>query len=114
MRMYGYLKEPIPANKRDLIYKVMIHQTRRDGVFAYLYTEKNAVFCSFDYHYTDLEDALENWDGEVEEWFPLDDPLPGCQHDCPLPVRVKGRDTGRPQWGQYEILEDGEWKQFQP
>lgn len=114
MRMYGFLKTPYPANRRDTVYKVMIHETRREGVFAYLYTSPEALFCSFDCHYSTLEDALGDWDGEVEGWTELGDPLPGCQHDCPLPVRVKGRDRGAPQWGQYEIFEDGEWKDFTP
>ena len=114
MRMYGFLKTPYPANRQDTVYKVMIHETRREGVFAYLYTSPEALFCSFDSHYSTLEDALEDWDGEVEGWTEPGDPLPGCQHDCPLPIRVKGRDRGAPQWGQYEILENGEWKDFTP
>ncbi len=114
MRLLGTLKTPCPANQRDLIYKVMLHETRREGVYAYLYLSPDALFCSYDYHYPDLEDALENWAGEVEHWTQIDDPLPHCQHDCPLPVRVKGRAEGAPQWGKYEILENGEWKDFIP
>lgn len=116
MRMYGFLNTPRLLNRQDLIYKVMLHEIRQEGVFAYLYTRPEALFCSFDLHYTSLEDALEDWEGEIDGrgWTPLDDPLPGCQHDCPLPVRVKGRDQGAPQWGQYEILEHGKWKDFTP
>lgn len=114
MRMYGYLKEPIPANRQEMIYKVMVHQIRKEGVFVYLYTNRDALFASYDCHYSDLEDAREDWDRDVEEWIPLDDPLPACQHDCFLPVRVKGRTEGRPQWGHYEILEDGKWRDFVP
>lgn len=114
MRMIGTLKTPLPANPREMIYKVMLHETRREGVFAYLYTRPGALFGSYDCHYSDLADALEDWDGEVEGWTELDDPLPHCQHDCPLPVRVKGRAEGAPQWGRYEILEDGKWRDFSP
>ena len=105
MRMYGYLKEPYKTNKKDTIYKIMIHQIRKQGVFVYLYTSPEAVFCSFDCHYVDLEDALEDWGDAVDErgFIKIDDPLPDCQHDCILPIRVKGRDTGNPQWGKYEI-----------
>lgn len=114
MRMYGFLKNPSAANQQELVYKVMLYETQRQGTFAYLYTSPEALFCSYDYHYSSLEDALEDWEGEVERWVELGDPLPDCQHDCPLPVRVKGRDQGAPQWGQYEILENGEWKDFTP
>jgi len=27
-----------------------------------------------------------------------------------LPIRVKGRNIGRPQWEQLEILKDGKWE----
>ena len=105
MRMYGFLKNPSAANQQELVYKVMLHETRRQGTFAYLYTSPEALFCSYDYHYSSLEDALEDWEGDVERWVELGDPLP---------VRIKGRDQGAPQWGRYEILENGEWKDFTP
>lgn len=112
MRRMGRLKTPL-ANRDAFLYRVMLHETRH-GVLAYFYTSPDALFCSYDSWYPDLDAALEDWDGEVEGWEPLDAPLPGCQHDCPLPVRVKGRAEGRPQWGKYEILEDGKWRDFAP
>ena len=114
MRMYGYLKNPYKTNKKDTIYKVMIHEIKKQGTFAYLYTSRDAVFGSFDHHYPDLDNALENWDDEIDEqgWIKIDDPLPDCQHDCVLPIRVKGRNTGDPQWGQYEILVNENWVDY--
>ncbi len=114
MRMYGYLREPFKTNKKDRIYKVMLHQIKKQGVYAYLYTSRDALFCSFDYHYPDIDNARENWDDEIDEqgWIVIDDPPPGSQHDCILPIRVKGRDTGNPQWGQFEILENGQWVDY--
>lgn len=115
MRMYGYLKQPCKINDHDTdrIYKVMIHEGK-DGVFVYLYTSIDAVFCSNDHYYQDVADAREDWDSEIDErgWIQIDDPLPGCQHDSVLPIRVKGRHTGRPQWGQLEILVEGEWVDY--
>jgi len=32
MRRYAYLKEPIKTNKKDSIYKIMLYQTKKDGV----------------------------------------------------------------------------------
>lgn len=116
MRMYGFLKKPYMCNKKDTVFKVMIHEITGQGVAVYLYTHKEAMFCSFDYFYTALEDALEDWEGELDErgWLKLDDPLPGCQHDAFLPIRIKGRECGKTQCGQFEILEDGEWKAYCP
>lgn len=115
MRMYGFLKQPckINDNDKDHIYKVMIHEDK-DGVFVYLYTSIDAVFCSNDHYYKDIADALEAWDSEIDErgWIQIDDPLPDCQHDSVLPIGVKGRNTGNPQWEQLEILVEGKWVEY--
>lgn len=113
MRMYGYLKQPCKMNDTDFIHKVMIYQDKA-GVFVYLYTSIDAVFCLNDNYYADLADAREAWDSEIDErgWIPIDDPLPDCQHDSVLPIRVKGRNTDHPQWGQLEILVEGEWVEY--
>ena len=61
----------------------------------------------------DSESELISWIRD-KGWIPIDDPLPYCQHDAFLPIRVKGRDIGEPQWGQLEILENGKWKEYIP
>ena len=47
-------------------------------------------------------------------WIEMEDPLPDCQHDAFVPLRVKGRDIGKPEWGKYETLKDGKWVDFIP
>ncbi len=32
MRIYGFLKEPYMCNKKDTVYKVMIHEITEDKV----------------------------------------------------------------------------------
>jgi len=93
MRKYAILKEPIPCNKKDFIYKIMLYQTKKD-----------------------VESVYEDWNDEIDErgWIDIDDPLPDCQHDAFLPIRVKGREIGEPQWGQLEILKDGQWVDYRP
>lgn len=97
-------------NETDYIYKVMIHEDKKD-VFVYLYTSIDAISCSSDNYYKDVSDAIEDWDCEIDEhgWIQMDDPLPYCQYDCFLPMRVKGRNSGDPQWGKFEILVENEW-----
>ena len=92
------LKEPIKTNKKDYIYKIMLYQTKKDGVYLFMYCQKEAVQCSFDYWYKTVEDVYEDWNDLVNEkgWILIDDPLPYCQHDAFLPIRVKGRDIGEP------------------
>lgn len=91
----------------------MIHEFK-EGVFVYLYSSIDAVFSSNDHYYNDVADALEDWDFEIDErgWIQIDDPLPDCQHDSVLPIRVKGRNTGHPQWEQFEILVEGKWVDY--
>ena len=61
MRMYGFLKTPYLTNRKDLICKVMLHETRRQGTFAYLYTSPEALFSSFDLHYARWRTGTEKW-----------------------------------------------------
>ena len=35
--MYGFLKEPSMCNKKDTVYKVMVHEIKDQGVAVYLY-----------------------------------------------------------------------------
>ena len=116
MRMYGYLREPYVCNSTKNVYKVMIHEIDKVGVYTYYYTDRDAVFSSYDSFSEKLETALEEFEGELDDqgWIMIDDPLPYCQHDCILPIRVKGRETRHPQWGSYEILSDGQWVEYDP
>lgn len=87
MRKYAFLKEPIKCNKQDYIYKIMLHQTN-DGVYLYQYCSIDAIVCSFDAYYLNVEDVYEDWNDEIDErgWIAIDDPLPDCQHDAFLSI----------------------------
>ena len=114
MRKYAVLKEPIKCNQNDFIYKIMLYETKNE-VLLYQYCSLDAISCSYDTWYPDVESVYEDWNDEIDEqgWFELDDPLPDCQHDSFLPIRVKGRNEGKPQWGQLEILKDGQWVDYE-
>lgn len=113
MRKYAFLKEPIKCNQKDFIYKIMLYQTKNE-VLLYQYCSLDSISCSYDAWYPDVESVYEDWNDEIDEqgWIDLDDPLPDCQHDSFLPIRVKGRNEGKPQWGQLEILKDGQWVDY--
>lgn len=110
MRKWAYLKKPYFANDKDMVYKIMIHEMK-DYTLVYLYCSRDAVMSSFDLHYYDLEDALENWQDEIdaEGWHIIEDPLPNCQHDCIELVRVKERNVGSPEWekGIFDSIKNG-------
>ena len=116
LRRYAYLKNPIQCNEKDFIYKIMLYKIKENEIFLFKYCSKDAVICSFDDYYNDLNDLYDDWNDEIDEkgWIDIEDPLPYCQHDAFLPIRVKGRDTGKPQWGKLEILKDGKWVDYEP
>jgi hypothetical protein len=85
-----------------------------EEIYLFGYTSLNAVFCATDYYYESIEDMYDEWDDLIDEngWIEIDDPLPDCQHDAFIPIRVKGRNIGNPEWGKYEILKDGKWVEY--
>ena len=110
MRKCAYLKEPLKYNEKDHIYKIMLYETK-EGFCLFEYCSPEAVICSYDLCYDSLEELYDEWNDLIDErgWIGMEDPLPDCQHDAFIPLRVKGRDIGRPEWGKYETLKDGEW-----
>lgn len=107
MRKWAYISQ-------ESEYKKVMIYSSDEGVYVFLYNSPDAVFCSSDEYYENEEEALADWEDKIgpDGWHTSDDPLPGCQHDSILPIRVKGRDLGKPLWGRYEILVDGEWKDY--
>ena len=113
MRKYAYLKRPQKDDAGGLVYKIMICEAE-DGVYLFGYGSPDAVRCSWDLFYESPEEVYDDWNGRIDErgWIGIEDPLPGCQHDAFIPLRVKGRDTGNPKWGAWEVLKDGKWVDY--
>lgn len=113
MRKYAYLKEPLKQSGRTA-YKIMLYETE-EGVYLFEYDSPDAIQCSADSFYERLEDVPE-FDDLIDErgWIELEDPLPHCQHDALIPLRIKGRESGKPEWGKYEILLEGQWRDYDP
>ncbi|MBO4838108.1 MAG: hypothetical protein J5493_01915 [Lachnospiraceae bacterium] len=110
MRKFAYLREPLPRDEGAPVVKIMLYEAE-EGHYLFEYTSPDAVFCSADLCYDSLAELYDEWNGRIDDrgWTDLDDPLPDCQHDAFLPIRAKGRDAGKPEWGKFEILKDGEW-----
>ena len=115
MRRYAFLKEPLKVDGQRSVVKVMLCQAV-EGFYLFEYCSPDAVQCSFDLCYDSPEALYDDWNHLIDErgWIEIEDPLPGCQHDAFIPLRVKGRDVGRPEWGKMETLEDGRWVEYRP
>ncbi len=113
MRKWAYLEKPCKYNDQK-IFKVMIHETEKEGVYVFLYNAPEAQICVADEWYESVIAAIGKWENYVQDkcWIVIDDPFPNCQADCTLPIRVKGRDIGKPEWGVYELLVDGKWVEY--
>ena len=113
MRKYAYLQKPLIHSDSDAVVKVMLYESE-EGIYLFEYSSLDAVQCTSDRLYDSLADLYEDWNDLIDEngWMELEDPLPGCQHDAFIPLRVKGRDIGKPEWGKYETLKDGKWVEY--
>lgn len=110
MRKYAFLKEPLDRGEEYPVVKIMLYEAE-EGIYLFEYDSPDAQQCTGDLCYGSLEKLHEKWDSLIDGngWTDIDDPLPGCQHDAFIPLRVKGRDKGAPEWGKYETLVDGQW-----
>jgi hypothetical protein len=115
MRKYAWLKDPHVTADGMKVWKIMLC-TADHGCYLFLYSDPDAVMSSSDLWYESPEEVYECWDEFVDEkrWMELEDPLPYCQHDAFVPVRVKGRNIGKPEWGKFEVLRDGSWSEYKP
>ena len=113
MRNYAFLKEPLARSEGDPVVKIMLYEAE-EGIYLFEYSRPDAQHCTGDLCYGSLEELHEDWDSLIDGngWTDIDDPLPGCQHDAFIPLRVKGRDKGAPEWGKYETLKDGKWVDY--
>ena len=113
MRKYARLKEPQRLDENIYIHKIMFYEDK-EGICLFAYASPDAEQCFSDRFYDSLEDLYDDWNELLDErgWIELEDPLPFCQHDAFIPLRVKGRNIGKPEWGSYETLKDGHWIEY--
>ena len=110
MRKWAYLSSPYKYDDEQ-ICKIMIYQTENEGTYVFLYNSMQSQMCVADEWYESPAEAISQWEGFIKDghWTIIEDPMPNCQNDCILPIRVKGRDIGKPEWGKYEVFVDGVW-----
>jgi hypothetical protein len=99
------------------IKRLMILETE-GGVYLFGFNRVPDSGGMWDEWYETVADAKEAgqeaYQVVAEVWTQIDDPCEHCQQDWIQPVRVKGRDTGRPEWGKLERLVNNQWVEFDP
>ena len=115
MRKDAFLREPLERDRHDRTVKIMLYKAE-DNVYLFEYSSQEAALCFRDSLYDSLQDLHDEWDDLVDErgWIDMEDPLLFCQHDAFVPIRVRGREAGRPEWGRFETLKDGKWVEYLP
>ena len=115
MRKYAYLKEPLQYRDGSRVCKIMLYEAE-EGIYLFEYDSPDAVQSASDRIYDLAEELYEDWNELIDDrgWMEMEDPLPDCQHDAFIPLRVKNRGSGKPEWGRFETLKDGRWVEYDP
>lgn len=107
MRRLIYLNSPTLNTVRLMIYET------HEGVCVFGYDDLADNASTWDNLFESIDDALEfcreRYDADSTNWINIDAPTEGCQHDWIQKVRVKGKEKGKPEWGQLEQLINGRW-----
>ena len=107
MRLTANIKIEDKELKRLMIYD------SEDGVYLFGYNTEIDSDSLWDYWFENIEDAIndciEDYNISKEDWTEIPDPLEYCQHDWINPVRIIGRNLGKPEYGKLEKLIDGKW-----
>jgi len=86
------------------------------GCYVFLFDRTDDGPGFADYLQDSVSDAeamcAEDYGITSADWTWIPDTNDGCQDDWIEPVRVVGRESGKPQWGQFEHLEGGQWKRI--
>ncbi len=105
----------IPNPQNDL-KRLMLYDSP-EGIYLFGYNSTEDCSAAWDEWYEDSTQAkataAEEYGVVDSAWKQIADPLPGCQQDFIAPVRVKGRNEGKPEWGQMEVFVDGTWKSME-
>jgi hypothetical protein len=107
MRLVTYVQNPTDDTVRLMIYK------SEEGIYVFGFDDLADNASKWDNLFQDLDEALEfcnhAYNVDNDKWIKIEDPQSNRQHDWIERVRIKGKEKGQPQWGQFEQLINGRW-----
>ncbi|PBQ33233.1 hypothetical protein CNR22_16115 [Sphingobacteriaceae bacterium] len=93
--------------------KKLITYVSSDTVYLFGFDCVNDTSSISDYTFDTIEEAenhcAETYNIHEDDWIIISEPCTGCQDDFIMPTKVKGRENGTPQWGQYQTLVNHKW-----
>lgn len=99
------------------IKKVMICKNTT-GFSLFEFDTKLDCNCISDLFFEKLENAEqycnEKYNIQIQDWFAISNQQDFCNVDYIMPVKIKGRETGKPQFDNWEIQINGKWEEFLP
>ena len=111
MRKIAFLSNQSEEN----IKKIMLHESS-EGTYLFGFDTVFDTSCIFDLWFENLSDAEQVCEEDYgigrEDWILISDLREFCQQDLIMPIRIKGRESGKPQWGKCEILQNGKWVDY--
>src|SRR6056297_194350 len=113
MRQVALIRET-----RGDVHRVMLHDTGEGGAFLFFYRtpEDGPSFADAWFESADLalESARIEFGLGPDDWQPIPDPMPGCQHDqvvpieMPKPIVLTGLDEAdRPRFPSPRLIQPG-------
>ena len=98
------------VNVVDETLKLMIYQCD-EGIYLFGYECIQDASSKWDNWFEDLETAAQYCRDKIDDndWILISDPCTDCQHDFIMPTRIKGRDSGKPEYGKFETLVNRRW-----
>ncbi|MCL2675581.1 MAG: hypothetical protein FWE84_03205 [Firmicutes bacterium] len=114
MRKYAILKTPVIENVNLTVRRLMLYKISDDEIYVFVsdsteYLSDNGGDMWYDNIKLAEKDCNEIYGVKDEDWIYISDPMCDCQHDSISPIRVKGRNLGKPQFGEYEFFDGQDW-----
>lgn len=105
------------VNIVDETLKLMIYQCD-EGVYLFGYDCFQDAPSKWDNWFEDLETAdqycQDIYQISTNDWILISEPCKDCQHDFIMPTRIKGRESGKPEYGKFETLINKRWVDLSP
>ncbi|MGJ1409092.1 hypothetical protein ACR78Z_05410 [Sphingobacterium thalpophilum] len=105
------MRKVVFQNIDEKTKKLMLCQAD-GGVYLFGYYSLQDSSADWDHFFYTMEDAMEccfeEYGVHEEDWIIIEDQPKNCQQDFIIPTRIKGREVGKPAFGQLQQLIKGQ------